>query len=69
VLDIGEVPVVDSAGTKDRSRRCTVVSGDHQPPAQRSDLTAMHFSMYASTAPRLAPIGANVDGRSVPWTR
>jgi hypothetical protein len=69
MLDIDEVAVVSSAGTTDRSRRCPVVSGDHQTPAQRSDLTAMHFSMYASTAPRLAPNGSGVDGRSVPWSR
>jgi hypothetical protein len=66
VLDTGGEAVVDSAGTTDRSRGCAVASGDHQPPAQRSDLTAMHFSMFAINAPRLAPTGSDVDGRSVP---
>jgi hypothetical protein len=57
--------VVDSAGTTDRSRSCPAVSG-RQPPATRSDLTAMHFSIFAFKTHGIAPLGADVDGRSVP---
>jgi hypothetical protein len=68
MLDIGDGAVVDSAGTTDRSRRCAVVSGDHQPPAQRSDLTAMHLVHMRFTTRPASPI-SGVDGRSVPWSR
>jgi hypothetical protein len=41
------------------------VTGGH-PPATRSDLTAMHLEHPRLTTHRLAPIGSEVDGRSVP---
>jgi len=57
--------VVDSAGTTDCGRRCPGVFGDRTSEA-RSDLTAMNLLMCAINAPRLAPIGVEFDGRSLP---
>jgi hypothetical protein len=67
-VDTEQAGVVDSGGTRTAEEPAPRVPGD-KPPVMRSDLTEMHPRIYAINAPRLAPTGNGVDGRSVPWTR
>jgi hypothetical protein len=62
-------PVVDSAGTSDCGS-ARVAPGDRPATTSTEErLKAMRLSVRAPIAHRLAPIGVEFDGRSVPWSR
>lgn len=64
-VDSDQATVVDSAGTRTAADAARV-PGEQPTSTERSDLTAMHLRICAFNAPRLAPTGVDVDGRSVP---